>query len=414
MRLLAAHRSALVEFGMFAASVAAAQGGRFAYSLAVAATVPLTDFNTWALFLAAVAYAPALLLGVVNGMGRQVPYLVGAGRLAEARRAEAATWWTLAGVIGALAAAGAAATGTLRLDAMPVAWTTLAFALSLIFQVQQFVSRSHLRFNRASAQQLLLGVGTLAATGWLASRGVASFADVAAAYAAAVAVAVVAGVILARPAVAAFDADAWRGLINIGFPIMAAGALFTVLVTTDRWVATVALGPKAAAPYALASVVGSAMLVLPTVLSQQTYPRMALAYGAAHDDAATARLASLQGRLTIAVSLPIAVIVTLVAAVAIPSLLPAYRDAVLPIALVCGGYVALAAFLGYGNYLNVTGRQWRYLAAMLIAFAAGGALMVAGATLGGVSGIALGMAITLAGYGILLRLAASSGRRDRI
>jgi O-antigen/teichoic acid export membrane protein len=293
----------------------------------------------------------------------------------------------------------------MQLDSASVAWAAAGIGLSLVFQVQQFVSRSQLQFNVASVQQLLMGVGILLATGWLALRGVATFADVAGGYSVAVAVAVLAGLVVRRPAIAAFDARTWRSQAGIGLPIMIAGALFTVLVTADRWVATFMLGPTGAAPYALASVVGSAMLVLPTVLSQQTYPRMAVAYGAERDEAAIARLARLQGRLSLAVSFPIAALVAVTAAFLVPASLPAYADAVVPIALVCGGYVALAGFLGFGNYLNVTGRQWRYLVVQVVALVAGAALMLGGAALAGAIGIALGMAITLAGYGLLLLLA---------
>ena len=68
LALLRVHRARLIEFGLFFGSVVALQGGRFAFTLLVAAGLQPVDFTNWAQFVTFVGYAPAMLLGSGNGM----------------------------------------------------------------------------------------------------------------------------------------------------------------------------------------------------------------------------------------------------------------------------------------------------------------------------------------------------------
>jgi O-antigen/teichoic acid export membrane protein len=397
------------EFLILGLSTALYQAARFGYSLAAAATLDLASFSAWALVVAVMAYAPALLLGVTNGIARELPYLTGAGREPEADQAEAAGWWSTLAAMALLIAAGAAvgllAPGTIGEAAIPVA---IMLAGAIGYHSQQFVLRSRLRFERASAQQALLGFAVLAALVLVLGRGDADLAGVAAPYAVAGMVALLIGPLLHRPRLGPWRGGVARRLAAIGLPIMLAGVVFSFFVTADRWVATLALGPVRAAPYALASLIASAMLIVPTVVSQQVYPRMAIAHGQGAGTDALRAMARRQGVAAAALVAPVALVVAAGTALLVPVLLPPYRAGVPAAVVLCAAFAVLALFTGYGNFLNVIGGQWAYLRVQLIAVTVGIGLMVAGAAALGILGVAVGIAVSYLFYGLLLRSAARS------
>ena len=399
------------EFTVFAASVTTLQGARFLYSLAVASVVSLADFALWALLAALITYAPALMLGVVNGMAREVPILLGASRDQEATSDEVATWWSGLAAISIIAVVGVIGVAAQVVEPAPAGAVVFALAAAVLFQIQQFVFRSRLAFGSASLQQGTMGVGLLVMSVALITADGATFVVAALGHGVAQGVAVVAGFLQDRPAAGRFSPATFRRLVGIGLPIMLVGVLFSVFITADRWVATTVLGPAGAAPYALASVIGSALLVLPSVISQHTYPRMAVMLGQSNDPGRAYEMASRQNRFALLATIPVAVIVAVGAAALIPPLFSAYSAAVAPTIVLCAGLVALSAFSGYGNFLNVMNAQWTYFRVQMASLAGALVAMVGGALWLGLIGIGLAAAGAYLVYGVLLARAAASVRR---
>lgn len=399
-------RELSAEFVFFAGSVVLVQASRFVLSLVVARVVLVDEFAGWALFLAALGYAPSLLIGVLNGMGRELPYLTGAGRRFEARAAEGVVWRTLGAVAVPILLLGAAA-AWMGITAIGV--VLLSVSALLAYNSQQFAMRASLQFNRASLQQGLLGLLLFGGSGALLYQGHASFAACAAAYGLALATCAIFGLVLHPPAFRAGSWITWKRVQSIGFPIMLAGLVFSVFVTSDRWIATSLLGSARAGSYGLASVVGSAMLVIPSVISQQTYPRMAIAFGREKTASSAFAMARMQNRLALLGTGPIGALLLVAAWLMIPRFLPRYDTALLPVTLIVIGFVTMSAFTGYGNFLNVVGQQWAYLRAQLASAVVGIALMAAGAISVGPAGIALGAAVSYAIYGVLVSGSARRG-----
>ena len=398
-------RAAVIQFGAFAASTLAYQAGRFLFSLAAARALAPPDFAGWALVVTALVYAPSVLLGIPNGMSREVPRLLGADDVAGARRAEVAAW--CATVLGAgaviVAAAAVAAVGILA-DAILV--LGILFAATLVYTTQQFSFRSRLRFGAASAQQATCGALMLVLAAVVAFGAVGGLADVTAFYAAPLVAAILVGTVAAPPRIVGAVPCEGRRLAAIGWPIMLAGLVFSVFVTVDRWIAASVLGTEAAAPYALASLLASAMLVIPSVVSQQTYPRMAMAHGRGVRMGALWGMAARQGVTATALVAPVGVALALFAWFGLPALLPEYRGAAPATVVLALGFGVLALFTGYGNLLNVVGRQRVYLGAQVAAAAIGVPAMLIGAVGWGSIGIAVGMAASHVAYGVLVRGAA--------
>ena len=399
-------RSLAIEFSLFTASVLLLQGARFAFNIAVARAVPTADFTVWALLLAGITYAPALFLGSLNGLGRQLPYLLGADKVVEAVAAEAsvaATFFAIAiaCIVGGLVLTAAGLGGW----AWPVALMGLG---TLAFNVQQFVLRSHLSFNRASIQQLALGVCVLGGGVALLLLHTAEFRAAAMVYGICLSVAILVGIALRPPKIWRPNWSMWRDLVAVGFPIMLAGIVFSVFVTSDRWLATTLLGAHRASPYALASVVGASMLIVPNVISQQTYPRMAIAYGRTSDRNEILAMARRQSLIAGAAAIPLALLGDVAVILLVPILLPAYQEAVLPACIIALGFAAVAASTGFGNFLNVVGQQWSYLRVQLGSTAIGLVLMIAGSRVAGATGIALGVTSSYLVYSVWLRRAAET------
>ncbi len=407
MTALRVSRDHAREFGLFTASTILYQTSRFLFALAAARSLGPEDFTAWGLMVALLVYAPSLLFGISNGMSRELPILIGQGSLGPARRAINGAWAaTIVAVTVILAGAVVVGAAAPAVVSSAVAVGVLA-AGTIVFGTQQFILRSLLRFDAASTQQAMFGVLAIAGAVALAVNGAADFRTAALLYGIPLLVAIAAGLFLTPPAMPPqLDLEELRRLAAIGFPIMLAGLVFSLFVTLDRWTAITLFGPAGAAPYALASLIAAAMLVVPTVVSQQTYPRMAMARGRGASADELRAMARRQGIIAVALVTPIAAAIAAFAWLGIPLLLPAYASAAPATVVLSLGFIVLGYLTGYGNYLNVVGGQWRYLAAQLVGVASAVVLMFVGGRLWGLTGIAIGMAASHVVYGVVLRAAA--------
>ena len=403
----ASQRAVAREFGLFTASTILYQGARFVFSLAAARVLSPEDFTAWALVVALLVYAPSLLVGITNGMGRELPILVGRGQTALASRTVDAAWAaTILAVTIILIGAVVIAALVPSVVSSSLGVGVLASG-TIVFGTQQFILRSKLRFDAASAQQATFGLVALGAAAALAILGDADFRTAAILYGIPLVIAILAGLVVTPPPVPPrLVVSEMARLAAIGFPIMLAGLVFSLFVTLDRWVAITLLGPQGAAPYALASLVAAAMLVVPTVVSQQTYPRMAIARGRGARAGELRAMARRQGIIAAGLVTPMAAGIALFAWLGIPIVLPAYAAAAPSTVILAFGFVVLGYLTGYGNYLNVVGGQWRYLAAQVIGVVAAAVMMLVGGRLWGTTGIALGMAGSHLVYGTILRAVA--------
>jgi O-antigen/teichoic acid export membrane protein len=393
------------EVALLGASTALYPGGRFVLSLVAAKTLEPSDFTTWALIAALLAYSPSLALGVPNGMSRELPVFVALNDANGVRRSIAVTWTATAcaAVLGFLATVLTAVVVTSSVAAL----VGVLVAGTIVFTTQQFLQRARLRFGAASAHQAALGTLLFAGSGWLYISGASGLLPTAGAYALAITLAVFLGLFLGpRPQFAGWQRGDLLTHLGVGFPIMTAGLLFSIFVTLDRWLAATLLGAPAAAPYALASLTASALLVMPSVVSQQTYPRMAMAVGRRASVGELREMARKQGVAAALLASPVAAAAIAAAWFAVPVLFPDYAAAAPAIAVLSGGLIVLAAFTGYGNYLNVTGGHWRYLAVQAFALACSAIMMIFGGLWLGLVGIALGMSCGHLIYGSALRVVA--------
>jgi O-antigen/teichoic acid export membrane protein len=397
---IARRRSLIVEFGFFTLSVAVFQGSRFLLSFVVAAKLNPAEFAVWVLALTLFGYSPTLLLGTMNGMNRLVPLLVGGGRTMEADAADQTAWTTVYAVLAALVVTSVIAA---ILWGATGALITAAAGLTILYQAHQFTLRSRLRFNIASTHQTVIGLAMVLITGVIAAEQRWSVEAIIGLYCIAMLLGAIFGFVRQRRFRLRLDPSLLRELLSVGFPIMLVGLAFSLLTTADRWIATAVLGLQASAPYGLASLAASAGLLIPTIVSQQMYPRMARSFGMHADGSRLLRLARMQGIAATLLTLPATLLISAMMILVVPKVLPAYESATLPTVILSLGMLVIGFFTGYGNLLTIVGAQWRLLRIQVAAVVIGLVAMASGALALGMGGLASGLVLAFVVYGVTVR-----------
>lgn len=397
------------EFGFFAGSTLLVQGSRFVVSVVAARLLGPFSFGIWNAVSSILVYGLSAHAGVLNGMNREVPFHSGRGdpaMVSHILRVSLAIGLLSAFVAGLV---------TLGASQLPFWGTTVRTALiataalllmQQVYQFFQFALKSSIRFDLMSWQQLALALAFPAVvlpltavyglTGFIAGQALAT----------GVVVLLITRLVPFRLGLAWDWPEAVR-LAQIGFPIMSAGILYAFLTTLDRWVVLALLGTVSLGYYSLAILTMSVLGVLPNVISDQMYPRMALLFGKRQAYRPLVPLIKQQIVLSTAVMAPVLAVVALVILPLAPRYLPAFTPGVAPAQLASISFVFLAISGGYGNFLNTVGRQRMYLAAQALAVLLNLAFSIVLVKAGwGLQGVATSLVVSYAIYsGILAYLA---------
>jgi O-antigen/teichoic acid export membrane protein len=229
----------------------------------------------------------------------------------------------------------------------------------MLFQYFQFRLRAELLFTTMSWLQ---GIAAITLPIWyimLRPLGLAGFV-IAQGLAMGVAVLFAARRIGFQP-VLRIDLPEMRRLVLVGFPIMAAGILFSLLTTVDRWIILGFLGVEQLGYYTLSILCLSLISLFPQMIIAQMYPRLAKYYGETNSIARLRQPLIRQGIYALLITVPV-VLITFLALPAITTyLLPQYAAGVDPARLLLIGMLCLPISGAIGNFLNVIGRQWWFM-----------------------------------------------------
>jgi O-antigen/teichoic acid export membrane protein len=191
-------------------------------------------------------------------------------------------------------------------------------------------------------------------------------------------------------------------LIKVGWPILGVGLVFTLLKTVDRWMIAGFLGKTQLGYYSLALMVSNVLFLLPMVVAQQIYPRMAETWGKTKSLSDVMRWAKIQTMLSVSLSTFSALIVGFLVKILVPLILPEYLPglpAVYPMLLVP---VFFSFITGTGNMLNTIGRQKVYLLMQLCLLPVMVILDFLAIKLGfGIAGVAYATMTTFALYSLI-------------
>lgn len=384
------------EFIGFGSSTVLDQGARLIASLVVAGLLGPATWGVWYLLNLVLQYGGMVHLGALNGMNREVPAAIGRGDPARADRIGAAA-------LGFTLVSYAVATSVLMvllvplgvIDASSSVWLTagllagqqlFSFAFMNLKARMDFGGASRLQFLSAFVFPLLSIAGAYLAglDGFLAGQIVWYLVLCAAAYAR--------KRDLFRPTL---ERALSVRLIKIGFPIMLVGVAHAIFATVDRWIILGRLDAEALGQYSIAIMALGAVTLLPRVIAQQVYPRMAVAWSRDPRWSSLSPLIARQAWMALSVIVPVSLGLALIAPWTIRTLLPAYEPGI-PAVLVSLSIPLIRVLgLGFGNAFNVVGLQHLYLLGIVIgATVNAGVSLVLVSTLGLV-GVAWG---TAAGY----------------
>jgi len=337
-------RRVLVTFTLSVAALNAATLAGNAFAFRFVAPAPM---GVWHTLLLASSYLTLTRLGVMNGLGRELPFALGSGDLPRARRlaATALAWNTGASVV----VGGAFLAAVPRLEGDP--WRTGLVAMAV-------VSATNLYLHAATALLMPVAVWAAGFSGLCVHAAAQSLVVTAYAHA-------------MRPLRVAprFETSVARELLATGLPIFAASYLQIVAAGFDRVILLRRADVEAVGYYAPAVAVLAALAVVPGAVATWAYPRMSYALGQGLDAARVGRTALGAAAVSVASAVPLAACGFALAPVVIERLFPHYAPSVPAVrwSLVAGTLWGLAPITTLLSTLKAWRRLGLYIAVLLVA-----------------------------------------------
>ncbi len=318
-------------------------------------------------------YLHFLQLGALNGITRELPYLIGKGERAEAEALVAAgSAWalllgsTVATVLGSIAA-WQALQGRWDLCA---GWATTAVSAFCLFYAEQFLRgtyRSGGDFRRlavVTVVEALINVVMVAGVFVFAFYGLCLRI---------VTMAVGnAGLLWLWRPIRVAPRWSWhhlRRLFRVGMPIMAVGQLYGWWTVFNSTLVLKFMGTEGLGLYALPLMVGPTLMLLPKAIGQITYPRMAEEHGRSGDLSRVLRVVHGPTLQLVVIIAPLIAVGWFALPPLVQIVLPRYVDAI-PAAQWSLFLGAVTALTPVNNIFFVIKRQWLYGVAVIVGMAA--------------------------------------------
>jgi O-antigen/teichoic acid export membrane protein len=286
------------------------------------------SMGVWHTLLLAGTYLTVVRLGVINGMGRELPFALGSGDVARAQSIAATALAWNAAASGVVAAAFlvplawlSGETWRLGLLAMAVVCSSnlyLAYLSATFRSDSDFALLARVHYLQATLALLMpvavyaLGFAGLCLHAALQSLLVTGFAHA------------------RRPlrVVPRLDPPVARELLATGLPLFVASYLQLVATGFDRVILLHRSGVEAVGYYAPAVAVLGALGVVPGAVATYVYPRMSYALGQGAPPRTLGRMALAAAGLSIGAGLPLAILGWLAAPPAIERFFPQYAASV--------------------------------------------------------------------------------------
>lgn len=358
-------------------------GAAFLFNLVAARLLGPEQMGVWASISLVSIYGMILTLGIINGMGRDVPYYRGNDDPVEVDRTIATTIaWLL--VIGALLLLAIMVFHRLLPDSQQtiITFGLLLLCARIVNAFSTILIRSFRDFRCLGWHQALIGLIMLAALIplWFQPHLAVVYGGV---Y-----LSLVAGMLLSRRFMVfgPFSTVTLRRLLKTGFPIYIVGLMFILLTSIDRVIVLGYLGTEQLGLYTLASTATAVLMMAPSLVSNVMYPRLAEHYGATGDVRELVPLVRRMIRLNLLLTLPVALVflVTFYFYV-VPLYLDAYLEGRNAMAIICLAAVFYPFGTGFGDFFNVIGMQRVYLRNIATGFIVSvgiGVILVAGYGMG--------------------------------
>lgn len=389
-------------------------GASFLFNLAAAKLIGPLQMGEWQTISLISIYGMILTFGIINGMGRDVPYYRGKGDGIEVHTTIATTILYLL-AMGAVFLVGISVVSGMLPDAnkMIIVLGTVLLCARMVNSFSTILVRSFRDFRLLGLHQGLTALVML-----LTIVPLYIYPGLYTVYCG-IFLSLVIVILLSRKYcnLRPWSKVSLRRLLRTGFPIYIVGLVFILLTSVDRVVVLGFLGTEKLGIYTLASIAMAVIMMAPALVSNVMYPKLAEHYGATRDISALLPMVRRVIRLNLLLVIPIATVFLLVFYFHIvPVYLDAYLDGRNAMAIIMVAAVFLPVGSGFGDIFNVIGLQKVYLGnsvAGLLVNVCIGVLLVSrfgmgleGAAIGTVAGLAV---FTLLQVRTFLRLPAAHG-----
>ena len=342
-------------------------GAAFLFTLAAAKVVGPEQMGIWQTITLISTYGMILTFGVINGMGRNVPYFRGKGDELEVRKIIATTLFSLLIIVAVFVIALPVLGYFLPVEAMITVLLGVALLCARVINTYSVILiRSFRDFFRLGAHQAVTSIILLATIVPLVI-----FPNL---------YTVFCGVFLSLIAVvplskkySSFCVRSWRvftELLRTGFPIYIVGLCFILLTTIDRVIVLWFLGTEQLGVYTIAAIAMAVLMMAPALVSNVMYPKLAELYGSTGSLLSLVPQVKIIIKLNLLFTIPIAIAFFVVFYLyVIPVHMNAYlagRDAMMIILCAC---VFIPVGAGFGDLFNVIGMQASYLRNTIIGVA---------------------------------------------
>jgi O-antigen/teichoic acid export membrane protein len=162
-----------------------------------------------------------------------------------------------------------------------------------------------------------------------------------------------------------FDIKKFKNFINIGFPILFVGVVWSILIATDRIIISIFMTPKDLGNYGAGMLIFNSMMLVPQVIGQVLYPKI-VELISHHNYKQLYKLYWKVNQVLAIVMLLIVGSIYILIPFFVEIFLPNYKDAIKTGQILILGIYPLTLIGFAANYFNATHNQKLYLAVQVL------------------------------------------------
>lgn len=266
------HTKFLKDFSALSFSNSLTSLLRFLLFIFVAKALGPKTFGQWTIINTILGYIALSHLGVLNAMNREIPFYYGKQQTYFINTIES-TSFIFINILCTILVLASLVLFIITHNTI-ILFSIIFYIAALIYRYFEVYLKSHQKFINLSVLQiasiitLLLGIPLskyFGLKGWLLANIIS--------YALPILISIIKFKI--TPTLKLYATSKLFQLIKIGFPIMLVGLTFTVFMTTERWIILHFLGTENLGYYSVVTSTLSFSVLLPNIVADQFFPRMA-------------------------------------------------------------------------------------------------------------------------------------------
>ena len=377
---------------------------RFVVALIAAKKLGPATWGIWQLLYLILAYSSFIHLGVINGMNREIPVLNGRGdqQSASLIRAVSLGFVLASSMLAGLAIFIFALSIDTMTAAVPLRWMPMLLIMYLLHRYLEVYLRSDKLFGHVSLQQLLLAVAfPVIAIPLLSVHELSGYI-----VGQTIAIGLTCLFIIKISPVCLklrFRLTETIRLLKIGFPIMTAGILYTLMMTVDRVIISTLLTMQQLGYYSLSILVMASLSLIPLVVGQQIFPRMAEAWGRTSKSKELIPWIRRQVFMSISLTAPMVLAAYIILPPIVKHFLVEYTSGITAMKITLVTPLFLGMTSAFGNFLNTVDKQSYLLLFQILAVCLNIVLNIVFIQVGlGITGVAIGTTIAFIIHSLLL------------